>query len=83
MENAIAIDGIELADSRAPSDLMRRDHSRARAAKKIEHDTAAARNVFDRIGDHRDRLDSRMQHTPSSRPVFSVFTPRYSQTFVR
>ena len=83
MEDTIAIDGIEFTNSRAPAGLVRRDQSRARAAEKIEHDAAPARNVFDGVGDHCNRLDSRMERKLIEPAGFRVLTPRYSQTFVR
>src|SRR5579863_3135008 len=56
LENAVAIDGIELAQARSAAGLVRRDESRARTSKEIENDAATARDVLDRVHDHRDRL---------------------------
>jgi hypothetical protein len=61
MEDAITTNGIEFADSRPPASLVRRDQTRTRAAEQIEHDAAAARNIFDGVDDHRNWLDRRMQ----------------------
>jgi hypothetical protein len=79
-EDPITIDRIEFTDSCAPAGLMRRDQSRTRAAEKIKHDASAARNVFDGVGGHRNRLDRRMEAKlfkpaailPDVRPVAAV-----------
>lgn len=61
MEDAVTVDGIEFANARASARLVRGDEGRARAAEEVEHDAAAAGNILDRVGDHRHRLDGRMQ----------------------
>ena len=60
-KHAVAIDRIEFAKSRPPPRFVRGDQCRARTSEEVEHDAAAARNIFHRIGDHCDRLDRWMQ----------------------
>jgi len=57
----IDIAWIELQRAAAPAGALGRDHRRAAAEKGVEHDLAARRAVEDRIGDHRHRLDRRVQ----------------------
>ena len=61
MENAIAVYGVDLAEARSAAGFMRRDQRRAGAGERVEHNSAATRDVFDRVGDHRHRLDGWVQ----------------------
>src|SRR5689334_18724717 len=57
----IDIEGIELQPIAAPAGPFGSDERRAAAEKAVEHDAAARRAVEDCVGDHRHRLDCRMQ----------------------
>src|SRR6516162_8695249 len=57
----IDIAWIELQRAAAPAGALGRDHRGAAAEKGVEHDLAARRAVEDSIGNHRHRLDRRVQ----------------------
>src|SRR5262249_45129895 len=61
VDGRIDITRIELEPAAAPAGALGRDHRRAAAEKGVEHNLAAGRAVEDRVGDHRHRLDGRMQ----------------------
>ena len=54
-------DRIELDHTRAASSPFSRDKGRPGTAEWIEDQAAAVRTIADRISDHGDRLDGRMQ----------------------
>jgi hypothetical protein len=60
-DNCVDIGRVELDAVAAPTGALGRDHRRAAAEKAIEHDVAAGRAAEDRIGDHRNRFDGRVQ----------------------
>src|SRR5215470_2611855 len=60
-DGRIDIGGVEFDTAAAPAGALGRDQRRAAAEKGVEHNLAAGRAVEDRIGDHRHRLDGRMQ----------------------
>jgi hypothetical protein len=60
-DNCVAIGRVELDAVAPPTGALGRDHRRAAAEKAIEHDAAPGRAVEDRIGDHRNRFDGRVQ----------------------
>lgn len=60
-ENAVAVFGIEFAETRTPASLVGGNQGGARPSEKIEHNAAAAGDVLDGVGDHLDRLHRRME----------------------
>ena len=60
-EDAVAIDGVELAEAGPPAGFLRRDQGRASPTEHIEHDLASARDVADGVRDQLHRLDRRVQ----------------------
>src|SRR5438105_13218760 len=60
-DNAIDINGIELDKVAAPPCLVGGNQGRAAAAESIENDAAAFRHILDGIGNHGDRIPSRVE----------------------
>src|SRR5215217_7473386 len=72
--DAIAVDGIELAEVAPPARLVGGDHGRAAPAEEVEDDTAALGNILDRICNHLNRLDALVgPHVGSIAPVLAKF----------
>src|SRR5215204_6247273 len=78
-DDAIAVDGIELAEVAPPARLVGGDHGRAAPAEEVEDDTAALGNILDRICNHLNRLDCRMQrqfiHPAAAKRVDALVGP--------
>src|SRR5215213_389524 len=78
-DDAIAVDGIELAEVAPPARLVSGDHGRAAPAEEVEDDTAALGNILDRICNHLNRLDCRMQrqfiHPAAAKRVDALVGP--------
>src|SRR5215208_2835271 len=78
-DDAIAVDGIELAEVAPPARLVGGDHGRAAPAEEVEDDTAALGHILDRICNHLNRLDCRMQrqfiHPAAAKRVDALVGP--------
>src|SRR5215217_5382122 len=78
-DDTIAVDGIELAEVAPPARLVGGDHGRAAPAEEVEDDTAALGNILDRICNHLNRLDCRMQrqfiHPAAAKRVNALVGP--------
>jgi DoxX len=60
-QDDIDIEGIELEPVAAPAHALGRHQTRAAAKEGVKDNVAAPRAVEDRVGDHRDGFDCRMQ----------------------
>jgi hypothetical protein len=78
-DDAVAIDGVELAEIAAAPSLVGCDQRRAAAAEEIENDRSSLRDVLDGVRDHRHGLHGRVErklvHAAGAKAVHPTVLP--------